>query len=297
MKISGIFAPIPTPFTEREDIDFDHLYENLVKWGRSSLSGIVVLGSNGEFVSLSFEEKVQMTAFCRKHFPAEKMVIAGTGCEGTRETIRLTCHLAEAGAEAALVVNPSYYKSRMTEKTLEAHYRAVADKSPVPVMIYNMPGNTGINMSAALLSRLSLHPNIAGVKDSSGNIVQISSTIRDSREGFSVFAGSGSYLLPTLVMGGSGATMAVAGIVPDHCAAISEALEKGELARARELQMELLDLNAAVTSKHGVPGLKYALDQIGFYGGPCRGPLLPVEEGPAGEIRELLVKIGCELKG
>ncbi|MBN1332736.1 MAG: dihydrodipicolinate synthase family protein [Synergistales bacterium] len=296
MKISGFFAPIPTPFNDREDIDLDHLRENLLKWGRSSLSGIVVLGSNGEFVSLSFEEKVQMIRFCREHFPAEKKVIAGTGCEGTRETIRLSIHLAEAGAEAALVVNPSYYKSKMTEKALEAHYMAVAEGSPIPVMIYNMPGNTGINMSAALLSRLSRHPNIAGVKDSSGNIVQISSTIKDSREGFSVFAGSGSYLLPTMIMGGSGATMAVAGIVPDHCAAIMEALDKGDLAKARELQMELLDLNAAVTSKYGVPGLKYALDLIGFYGGPCRRPLLPLEEGPAMEIRELLLRIGCKLE-
>lgn len=278
-----------------EEVDFSHLGENLVRWGSSSLSGIVVLGSNGEFVSLSFEEKVKTLQFCRDNFPAEKPVIAGAGCEGTRETLRLARALAEAGADAVLVVNPGYYKSNLTETALEAHYRAIADGSPVPVMIYNMPRNTGINMSASLVSRLSGHPNIAGVKDSSGNIVQITTIIKDSREDFSVFAGSGSYFLPTMMMGGAGATMAVAAIVPGHCAGVIEALETGDLAKARELQMQLMDLNAAVTTKYGIPGLKYALDQVGFYGGPCRRPLLPLEEGPAGEIRSILRTLGFEV--
>ena len=291
MKIAGMFAPVPTPFTSDEDIDFGRLKENLGKWEKTGLAGFVVLGSNGEFVSLTHEEKVQMISFVRENTSKEKMVIAGTGCESTRETIQLTREAAECGVDAALVVNPTYFKGSLKEDVLESHYRKVADESPIPVMIYNMPGNTGINMSARLLVRLSKHPNIVGLKDSGGNIVQISNVINGASKDFSVFAGSGSYLLTTLVMGGVGATMAVANVVPNYCVEIEKVFKEGNIEKARDMQLALLDLNAAVTSGFGIPGLKYALDRIGYYGGPVRSPLLPVSDVQKKEIDRLLEEI------
>jgi len=291
LKVSGMFAPIPTPFNKDEEIDFGKLKENLAKWSRTGLAGVVVLGSNGEFVSLTHEEKVKMIAFVRENLPGEKMLIAGTGCESTRETIQLTREASEAGADAALVINPTYFKGSLNSDVLENHYRKVADASPLPVMIYNMPGNSGINLGAPLITSLSFHENITGVKDSSGNIVQISSVINDSPSDFSVFAGSGSYLLPTLLMGGAGATMAVANVVPEYCVKIEDLYKKGQIDEAVKMQLGLLKLNAAVTSGFGIPGMKYALDRVGYYGGPLRSPLLPPSDDQKKEIDKLLESI------
>lgn len=291
MKIRGMFAPISTPFNSDEEIDYGKLKENLSKWGKTGLAGVVVLGSNGEFVSLTHEEKVKMIAFTRENISTEKVVIAGTGCESTKETIELTKEASKAGANAALVINPTYFKGSLTSEVLEAHYRKVADASPLPVMIYNMPGNSGINLGAPLITSLSFHKNITGVKDSSGNIVQISSIINDSPNDFSVFAGSGSYLLPTLLMGGAGATMAVANVVPDYCVKIEDLFKKGQIDEAVKMQLGLLKLNAAVTSGFGIPGMKYALDRVGYYGGPLRSPLLPPSDDQKKEIDKLLESI------
>lgn len=288
-----MFAPVPTPFTVDEEIDFGKFKENLGKWEKTGLAGVVVLGSNGEFVSLTHEEKVQMISFVRKNISKDKLVIAGTGCESTRETIMLTREAAESGADAALVINPTYFKGSLTEDVLELHFNKVADASPIPVMIYNMPGNSGINLSAGLLIRLSKNPNIVGMKDSSGNIVQISNIINGTDDDFSVFAGSGSYLLPTLLMGGVGATMAVANVVPNYCVEIEKVFKEGNIEKARDMQLELLDLNNAVTRGFGIPGLKYALDQVGYYGGPVRSPLVAVSDEKKKEIDRLLEKINA----
>ena len=179
MELEGIYAPIPTAFKD-EEIAYNKLKYNLEIWGRSKLDGLVVLGSNGEYVLLDEEEKVALTAFVRENFPTDKPVIAGTGCESTKATVRLTKRCAEAGADAVLVLNPSYYKSSMTNEALSRFYTEVADTSPVPVILYNMPRNTGINMSDQLVSELSKHPNIIGIKDSSGNIVQIAGILANS---------------------------------------------------------------------------------------------------------------------
>lgn len=288
---SGIFAPIPTPFTG-DRIAFDKLQENLARWGATGLAGVVVLGSNGEYVLLDPDEKEQLVAFVREKFPADKKVMAGTGCESTRETVRLTKRAASLGADAVLVITPSYYKGDMTDAALKAHFTAVADASPVPVMLYNMPRNTGINMSSSLVCSLATHPNIAGIKDSSGNIVQISEVIAGSPRDFAVFAGSGSFLLPTLIMGGVGGTMAVANVIPDLCVRILDLCSAGKLAEASEVQKSILALNAAVTSRWGVAGLKAALDMIGYCGGDPRPPLLPLPEPSRNELKQILQRVG-----
>jgi len=292
--IEGIFAPIPTPFVD-EEIAYDKLEENLAKWGETGLAGVVVLGSNGEQPYVDEDEKVELWAFSRKKFPKEKMVIAGTGCESTRATIRLTKKAADVGVDAALVITPHYFKSSMKEPALEKFYCDVADSSPIPILLYNMPANTGLNLPASLVKKLSSHPNIAGIKDSSGNIVQISEVIRDVPDDFSVFAGSASFLLPALVMGAKGGTLASANVVPDLCVKIYTLVKEGKIQEAREIQKEILALNFLVTARYGVAGLKAALDMIGYFGGLPRRPILPLKEQEKAEIRAELKKLGLKL--
>jgi len=292
-KFRGVFAPIPTPFDAGEEIAYPQLRDNLAKWARTDLAGVVVLGSNGEFPYLDSGEKEQLVAFVRENFPRERPVIAGTGCESTRETIRLTKRAAELGADAALVLNPSYYKGAMTAAALQNYFLAVAEASPIPVMLYNMPRNTGINLTADLVAALSSHPNIVGVKDSSGNIVQIAEIVAGAREGFAVFAGSGSFLLATLLMGGVGGTLAVANVLPGQCTRIAALAGEGRVEEARRLQLQILAVNAAVTTRWGVAGLKAALDLLGYYGGPPRRPVLGAGEEVRTELKAMLQKVGA----
>lgn len=289
--IEGIFAPIPTPFIDGE-VAYDRLQENILKWGREGLAGLVVMGSNGEAPYLDEDEKVEVWAFTRKHLPANKLVIAGTGQESTRATIRLTKKAAQVGANAALVITPSYFKANMNLAALEAYYTDVADNSPIPVLLYNMPPNTGINLPSSFVIKVSKHPNIVGVKDSSGNIVQISESVAGTPEGFSVFAGSASFLLPALVMGARGGTLATANVVPDLCVRIYELAKEGRIDEAIPIQRSILELNSLVTSRYGVAGLKAALDMIGFFGGEPRKPMLPLGESEKAEIRQALQKLG-----
>ena len=291
-KVRGIFAPIATAFDASGEVDYSTFAENTVAFGATKLSGLVVLGSNGEFTLLSHEEKVKLVETARNHLPAEKMVIAGTGCESFRETLQLTKECAAVGADVALVVTPNYYKKDMNEAALGNFYTMLADASPIPVMIYNMPGNSGVNVPSSLTLKLAAHPNITGIKDSGGNIVQISEVLAKAPEGFSVFAGSGSYLLATLLLGGVGGTLAVANVVPDYCAEIQENFEKGDIEKARKMQLALLPINAAVTSRFGIGGMKAAMDMVGFKGGLPRLPILPAGEETKKEIARILKELG-----
>lgn len=291
-KVRGIFAPVATAFDASGEVDYNVYAENVVAFGATKLSGLVVLGSNGEFTLLSHEEKVKLVEVARNHLPEDKMVIAGTGCESFKETLELTKECADAGAEVALVVTPNYYKRDMNEGALEKFFTMLADSSPIPVMLYNMPGNSGINIPSSLTVKLASHPNITGIKDSGGNIVQISEVLARAPEGFSVFAGSGSYLLATLFLGGVGGTLAVANVVPDYCAEIQENYEKGDVEKARKMQLALLPLNAAVTSRFGIGGMKAAMDMAGFKGGLPRLPILPASDDTRKEIARILKELG-----
>ncbi len=290
--IRGIFAPIPTPFSPDGEIDYGKMEENLNSWASTDLTGVVVLGSNGEFVYLSPEEKASLVSFVRKNFPSDRPVIAGTGCESTKATIELTENAGDAGCDAALVLTPHYFKGAMNPGVLKQFFFDVAEASPIPVMLYNMPGNTGLNMSSSLVIELAEHPNIVGIKDSGGNIVQISEIIARTPEDFSVFAGSGSFLLPALTMGAVGGTLAVANIMANSCAEVMEALENGDMERAVSVQRNILAPNAAVTGKYGIPGLKAAMDMLGYYGGPPRLPMHPLDEDAREDLRSILLEAG-----
>ncbi|MHB1417780.1 MAG: dihydrodipicolinate synthase family protein, partial [Chloroflexota bacterium] len=168
MRLDGIYPPIPTPFDGAGEVALDKLRANLERWNRTGIAGYVVLGSNGEFVLLNEKEKLEVIATVRERAAAGKFVLAGTGCEGTGETIKLAKKAAEVGADAAVIITPSYYKGSMNAAALTYHYEKIADSSPIPVILYNMPANTGVDMSADVVAKLAQHPNIIGLKDSSG---------------------------------------------------------------------------------------------------------------------------------
>lgn len=288
----GVFTPIVTPFDEREQIDYGKMKHNLEKWGKTNLAGIVVLGSNGEFAYLTKEEKLELTEFVANNFTQDKKIIVGTGCETTMETIDLSVRVAEFGVHAVLVLPPNYYKGSMKDEILYRHYMEVADASPVPVMIYNMPRNTGINLAPSLVARLSKHPNIVGIKDTSGNISQLIELVRDTEDGFSVFAGNAGYLLPALSIGAVGGTLATANILPDECCRLISLFEAGQMKEAKDLQLRLAEPNFLVTVKLGIPALKAALDMLGYQGGLPRRPLRPLSDDEKEIVRQALVRFG-----
>lgn len=288
-KLYGVYAPVPTPF-ENDEVAYDKLAENMKFWLGSKIAGLVVMGSNGEFVVLGPQEKRKLISTVCELAKGKKHVVVGTGCESTKETIELTRFAAEAGADAALVLNPNYYKKSMTDELLKNFFIEVADASSIPVIIYNMPGNSGINLSAKLIIELSKHPNIIGVKDSSGNIVQIAETINGTSSDFAVFAGSASYLYPSLALGATGGTLALANVLPNECAEVQELFEAGKYDEARDLQLKLLDINNAVTARWGVAGLKAALEILGLYGGAPRKPMLPLGEQERKLLADILSK-------
>ncbi len=292
ISLAGIFPPIPTPFEEGGEIALGALVANLERWNQHDLAGYVVLGSNGEAPYVTEEEKVLVWRTARQAIAPGRLMIAGTGCESTRQTISLTNRAAQAGADAALVVTPHYFGPKMTGDSLVRHYEAVADASPIPILIYNVPKFTGVNMDAASIARASQHPNIIGEKDTSGNITQLAETVRLAHPGFQVLAGSAGFVLAGLVVGAVGGILALANIAPERALDIYRLFREGSLAQAAELQRRMIPVNTAVTAAHGIAGLKAALDMLGYYGGPVRSPLLDLTEGERNTLRQLLVKGG-----
>jgi 4-hydroxy-2-oxoglutarate aldolase len=292
VSLRGVFTPIPTPFDEDGQVAHDKLEFNLDKWNQTGLSGYIVLGSNGEWVYLNEQEKFDVLKTARQVIPKEKLMIAGTASESTVNTIALTEKAAEIGADAAIIINPSYYKSQMTVPVLANHYRVIADASPVPIMIYNLPPATGIDLSADLLVELSQHPNIIGIKDTSGNMPKMGETVRRADPSFQVVAGSANFFYPSLSIGVAGGILALANVAPDESVEMLRLFSAGEIEKGRELHLRMLPVNLAITSRFGVSGLKAALDMVGFYGGPPRLPLLPLDDERREEVRNILKTAG-----
>lgn len=292
VSLKGCFPPVPTPFNEKGEVDHDRLAENLEKWSDTPLAGIVVLGSNGEAVFLREEEKLAVWETAGRVLGGKKRFIAGTGCESTLETLRLTEKAARFGADAAMIVTPHYYKARMDPRAQVRHYSFVADRSPIPLILYNVPAFTGIDLNAETIIELAAHPNIIGVKESSGNVVKIGQIVKKADVRFQVLAGSGGFLLPALSVGAVGGVMALASVTPRLLCDIVQAFDRGDLETARKIQLRLIPANAAVTVKFGIAGLKAALDLVGFYGGPVRAPLFSLDEAQRGELEEILLEAG-----
>ena len=292
LDLSGVFAPIPTPFSDQGGILFDRLADNLEQWEQEPLAGYVVGGSNGEFPLLSVDERVEVVRQVRRRVSQDRLVIAGGGMESTAATISLSRTMAEVGADAVIVVTPGYYRSRMTPPALTAHYTAVADAVPVPVLIYNVPANTGVDVPADVVIDLSRHPGIAGIKESGGDVAKIGRMVEESSEGFQVLAGSAGFFLPALAMGGVGAIAALANIAAAELTEVARRFRQGDGVAARELQARLIEINAAVTSRFGVPGLKSAMDMTGRFGGPPRPPLVPLDDDDRAQVRRALEHAG-----
>jgi 4-hydroxy-2-oxoglutarate aldolase len=291
IDLNGIFPPIPTPFTDGE-VAYDKLASNIEIWSQTGLKGLVAMGSNGEYVYLSVEEKIKFVEKVVELTPDHMLVIAGTGCESTRETVKLTCRCADSGAHAALVVTPHYYGGRMNEAAMSEYFTTVADHSPIPILLYNVPKFTHINMSVDLVARLSAHPNIVGIKDSTGNVIQLSEYLNHVGADFNILVGTAGALFGGLSLGCVGGVLALANIAPQLCVKIYDFVKEGRFEAAKDLQLKMIPVNKAITSTYGVPGLKTAMDMLGYFGGDTRPPLMPSTEKEKAKIREIIVKAG-----
>ncbi len=290
MNIGGIYPPVPTFFEANEDLDLPTLAKHIIRLREHGITNFVALGSNGEAVHLNTVERSSVVSTIREAAGAEAQILAGTGALSTRETISLCRLAAQDGADLALVIPPGHFRGQMTSSALRAHYLAVADASPLPVMLYNMPANTaGIDLDAETVILLSAHPNIIGLKDSSGNLAKLSQVVAGARQGFAVLAGSAGFLLPALAVGATGAIAALANIAPGECLELLALWTEGRIGEARELQARLVPVNTAVTSEYGVPGLKAALHFVAHYGGDPRRPLAPLGDEARLRLRSLLV--------
>lgn len=275
-NLKGIFPPVVTPFNRRGDVDEGRFLENLRRYGRIGLSGIVVAGSTGEAPYLTPRERLRLVELARKVLRPPELLIAGTGLESTGETLRLSREAVARGADLILLLTPGYYKARMDAAALTAHYRALADGLRRPVMLYNIPQFTGIRMSPETISALSRHPNIVGLKESSGDLAYLRAILRGVRPGFRVVVGSPVILLDALRAGAVGAVLGQAGFVPEICLGIYEAFQKHQRRTARELQRRLALLAHKISIPYGVAGIKAACDLCGYAGGAPRAPLVPL---------------------
>lgn len=292
MWLGGVMPPVPTPFDREGDVAHKALAENIERWNRYDLSGYVVLGSNGEAVYLSREEKLRTLETARRAIPDNKRMIAGTGCEATRETITLTREAARVGVDAALVITPHFYGGKMGVEALVGHYFSVAETSPIPVLLYNVPKFTHVDLEATTVARLAEHPNIIGIKDSGGNITKLGDMVRLTDSDFQILAGSAGFFFAALALGAVGGIMAMANIAPQQALDIHRLFEKGQWNESAELQRRMIPVNAAVTARFGVAGLKAALDMLGYYGGPVRSPLRDLDDTDRQELRALLSGAG-----
>ena len=290
----GIYPPIVTPFL-KDDVAHHYLAENVEKLSKSGIKGLVVLGSNGENVYLSEEEKIDVVKTTIQSASKNMLIIVGSGCESTRETIYLTNRMAKIGTHAALIVTPFYYGSKMNDEALIKHYSTVADQVEIPILLYNVPKFTGINLSAEALSALSKHPNIIGIKDSSGNVNQLGQYLNQVNPDFNVLVGTAGALFGALTLCCKGGILALANILPKKCVEIFQLVQDGKIKEARELQLRMIPVNHSITAKYGISGLKYAMNLLGYKGGEVRSPLLATKYEEQEKIKEILMGAGIEI--
>lgn len=289
--LSGILLPTVTPFSDAQELDLDALAGNIRKWRQASISGFVLLGSTGERVHLEESEYLRTLEVARAEIPGEGTFIAGVGQHSTRGTIAEIGKAVQCGADAVLVLTPHYYRAAITQDALINHYRAVADASPVPVLLYSMPALTGIKIEPETIARLSEHQNIVGVKDSSNDVAGFAQTVKLCPPEFAVLTGNGTVLLDALQAGATGGILAVGCVVPEICLEVFNAFHRDDQQRASSLQAKLTPLAAAVTTKYGIGGLKAALDLAGYHGGAVRAPLRSPGDDARAEIARLLADV------
>jgi 4-hydroxy-2-oxoglutarate aldolase len=293
MKLSGVFPALTTPFSADGSVSVEDIKHNIAKYKTTGLAGYVAIGSTGESVLLSRKEVDTVLVAVKESAAPNMRLIAGTGAESTAETIDRTKRAAELGYHVALVKTPYYYKPMYKPEVFIAHYRRVADASPIPVMLYSVPQFTGVALEAPEVGVLAQHPNIIGIKESSGNVQRAAEMLAAVPSSFQVLVGSASMMFPSMVLGAVGTILALASAMPEQCVALFEAARKGEMETARALQATILPSSKVIVSQCGIPGVKYAMDQAGYRGGLPRLPLMPLLEEQKKVIRELMAKVGA----
>lgn len=284
----GVFPPMVTPFTEDGRVDYDAFVFNIDKWNSTGLSGYLVMGSNSETTFLTEAEKLELIRLTVETAAPEKRIIVGTGLESIADTIRLTNRAARLGAQCALLLTPYFYGYEMTSAALESYYRETADHCDIPVLIYNVPKFTHVNIQADAVRELARHPNIIGMKDSAGDVAQLATFLRETPDDFSIAVGTASVWYPALTLGIRTGVHALANCCPDDDVAVQTAYGKGDRETALKTYQRLFPVNAVVTGSLGVAALKYACDLMGYRGGYVRKPLQPVTEDQKKMIRSVL---------
>jgi 4-hydroxy-2-oxoglutarate aldolase len=288
MNLAGVFAPVPTPFDDRDGVDLARLRTAFFRWLKSPLTGFVVLGSNGEAPLMDEDECDQVVGQAREIIPRDRPFIVGAGRESTKGSIGAAKRAAGLGADAVLMRTPGFFKAHMTTEAFVRHYTAVADASPVPVLLYNFTAVTGVNLLPAAVCRLAEHPNIIGVKESGGDIAQISELVSGTSPRFHVLAGSATTFYAALSVGAVGGVLALSCVVPDACMRLYDLTRRARHEEARALQQQIAPLTRLVTSTYGVAGLKAALNLIGMDVGVPRPPLIPAPDAAIVALKEAL---------
>jgi 4-hydroxy-2-oxoglutarate aldolase len=295
-KFKSIIPPMATPFDEGGAIRYDLFERNIEKYLEAGIEGYLVLGSNGESVYLEHSEKLKLIEAARRRVPSSMTLLAGTGLESTQATIDLTKEAADRGVDAVLVKNPFYFKTQMTFDVYMAHYTAVADASPIPIIIYNVPIFTGVPLQSTLVIELSKHSNIRGLKDSSGDAKTISEVVWNTDAGrFGVLSGSAPTLLPLLVAGARGGIVALACAAPRPSLALYRAFAAGDYKKAGDIQRIIAPAAGAVTGKYGIAGLKAGMELEGFQAGLPRRPLPPLKPEQREDLAQIFRRMNSEL--
>lgn len=291
MNLSGVFPPVTTPYDERGQVDTGALAANLARYEAHGATGYLLLGSTGEAAYIDEEEKLEVLRAARRAVPAGRILMAGVGLESTAATVRLAKLAADCGADCALVITPFYFRSGMSEEALRRHFEAVADASPIPILLYNVPKFTGLVLPVAVAEALAKHPNVAGLKDSSGDLDKMREVLDRVPASFRVLCGSVSAFAPALALGAVGGVLAAADVIPEPLVALYRAHVNGDAGRAGELQAAVTETGRRIVDAAGVPGIKAAIDVRGMSGGPPRPPLLPVSREERESIRRELARL------
>ena len=291
--LGGVLGPVVTTFDDTTgDLAAVPFRANVRAHLDAGLSGVVIAGSTGEAALLEEHERHRLLEWARAIVPDDRWLIAGIGAESTRLTIRRAHEAAERGADAALVVAPHYYGAQMTPEALAAHFRQVADESPLPVILYNIPKYTHFPLAAGLVHELASHENVTGIKDSSGDLTQLGGYLDAQSDRFTVLTGSGAGLYPALEMGARGGILAVGLFAAPVSVSLCRAFASGDMAAAGRAQERLVPLARTVVSELGVAGVKAALDLVGLTGGRVRAPLLPLRGTARERVAELMRAAG-----
>jgi 4-hydroxy-2-oxoglutarate aldolase len=291
MDIHGIFPALITPFASDESVSLVGVMDNVCRYNQTAIAGFVVLGSTGEAVMLSREEADSVLAAAQEAAAPNKILIAGTGAESTSDTITRTKRAALLGYSVALVKTPYYYKPVYGPETYIRHYRAVADASPIPILLYSVPQFTGITLETPEILTLAQHPNIIGIKDSSGNVQRVGEIVAGAPSNFRVLTGGASVVYPALTVGARGAILALAAALPEKCAELYDLVQRNQHEQARQLQLQLVRASKRIVSESGIAGVKYAMDLRGYHGGFPRLPLLPVSEEKKRSIADAIAQL------